>query len=328
MRNAIILAAGKGTRMKSEQSKVMHRLIDRPMLAYIIDALRAVNVQRIVVVVGYQAESIKEAFQGQVEFALQQPQLGTGHAVMQCSQLKDAQGDTVIINGDGPCIQPETLEHLFQMNQNASCTLLTAELEDAGAYGRIIRNENGDVTSIVEAKDCTKQQLMVNEINAGMYCFKNKDLFENLDKLQTNNAQNEYYLTDMVSILASQGKKVKGLVIENRDEVMGINDCVELNKAFVWMCHHINTHWMKEGVQIVDPLRTVIGKDVKIGKDVIIHPNVEITGQSMIEDHVELYPGTIVKDAKILANTEVGPMAYVHDCTLEKTIGSFVEYTK
>jgi bifunctional UDP-N-acetylglucosamine pyrophosphorylase / glucosamine-1-phosphate N-acetyltransferase len=328
MRNAIVLAAGKGTRMKSEQSKVMHRLIDHPMLAYIIDALRAVDVQRIVVVVGYQAESIKAAFGDSVEFALQEPQLGTGHAVMQCTQLKDEDGDTVIINGDGPCIQPETLERLFQMNQDASCTLLTAKLEEAGAYGRIIRNENGDVTSIVEAKDCTDQQLLINEINAGMYCFKNKDLFENLDKLQTNNAQNEYYLTDMVSILANQSKKVKGLVIENRDEVMGINDCVELNKAYVWMCNHINTNWMKEGVQIVDPLRTVIGKDVKIGKDVLIHPNVEITGQSVIGNHVELYSGTIIKDATVQSNVSVGPMSYVHDCSLEETIGSFVEYTK
>lgn len=327
MRNAIILAAGKGTRMKSSQSKVMHRLIDRPMLAYIIDALRAVGVERIVVVVGYQAESIKAVFHD-VEFALQEPQLGTGHAVMQCTQLKDAQGDTVIINGDGPCIQPETLERLFQTNKDASCTLLTAELEDAGAYGRIVRDAKGNVTSIVEAKDCTDQQKQIREINAGMYCFKNQDLFENLSKLQTNNAQNEYYLTDMVSILASQNKKVKGLVIENRDEVMGINDCYELNKAYVWMCNHINTHWMKEGVQIVDPLRTVIGKDVKIGKDVLIHPNVEILGQSVIGDGVELLPGTIVHDATIASNIQIGPMSYVHECSCDQSIGSFIDYTK
>ena len=281
MRNAIVLAAGKGTRMKSDRSKVIHTIIDRPMLAYIIDALRAVSVQRIVVIVGYQAESIKEAFPD-VEFALQQPQLGTGHAVMQATQLKDEDGDTLIINGDGPCIQPETLEKLFQTNQDASLTLLTSVLDDGAHYGRIVRDENGHVQAIVEAKDCTEEQKKICEINAGMYCFKNRDLFDNIDKLTTNNAQNEYYLTDLVKILATQGKVVKGLVVEDRDEVMGINDCVELNKAYEWMRNRINNNWLKEGVQIVDPKRTVIGKDVKIGHDVIIHPNVEILGKTEI----------------------------------------------
>ena len=288
MRNAIVLAAGKGTRMKSDRSKVIHTIIDRPMLAYIIDALRAVSVQRIVVIVGYQAESIKEAFPD-VEFALQQPQLGTGHAVMQATQLKDEDGDTLIINGDGPCIQPETLEKLFQTNQDASLTLLTSVLDDGAHYGRIVRDENGHVQAIVEAKDCTEEQKKICEINAGMYCFKNRDLFDNLDKLTTNNAQNEYYLTDLVKILANQGKVVKGLVVEDRDEVMGINDCVELNKAYEWMRNRINNNWLKEGVQIVDPKRTVIGKDVKIGHDVIIHPNVEILGKTEIGDFVESY---------------------------------------
>ena len=241
MRNAIVLAAGKGTRMKSDRSKVIHTIIDRPMLAYIIDALRAVSVQRIVVIVGYQAESIKEAFPD-VEFALQQPQLGTGHAVMQATQLKDEDGDTLIINGDGPCIQPETLEKLFQTNQDASLTLLTSVLDDGAHYGRIVRDENGHVQAIVEAKDCTEEQKKICEINAGMYCFKNRDLFDNLDKLTTNNAQNEYYLTDLVKILANQGKVVKGLVVEDRDEVMGINDCVELNKAYEWMRNRINNN--------------------------------------------------------------------------------------
>ena len=266
MRNAIVLAAGKGTRMKSDRSKVMHTIIDRPMLAYIIDALRAVSVERIVVIVGYQAESIKEAFPD-VEFALQQPQLGTGHAVMQATQLKDEDGDTLIINGDGPCIQPETLEKLFQTNQDASLTLLTSVLDDGAHYGRIVRDENSHVQAIVEAKDCTEEQKQICEINAGMYCFKNRDLFDNLDKLTTNNAQHEYYLTDLVKILANQGKVVKGLVVEDCDEVMGINDCVELHKAYEWMRNRINNNWMKEGVQIVDPVRTVIGKDVTIGHD-------------------------------------------------------------
>ena len=320
MRNAIVLAAGKGTRMKSDRSKVMHTIIDRSMLAYIIDALRAVSVERIVVIVGYQAESIKEAFPD-VEFALQEPQLGTGHAVMQATQLKDEDGDTLIINGDGPCIQPETLEKLFQTNQDASLTLLTSVLDDGAHYGRIVRDENSHVQAIVEAKDCTEEQKQICEINAGMYCFKNRDLFDNLDKLTTNNAQNEYYLTDLVKILANQGKVVKGLVVEDRDEVMGINDCVELHKAYEWMRNRINNNWMKEGVQIVDPMRTVVGKDVKIGHDVIIHPNVEILGNTEIGDFVEILPGTYLSDSKVEAHAVVDSSKVVNSCIKE---GSYV----
>lgn len=298
MRNAIVLAAGKGTRMKSELSKLMHPIIDRPMLGYILDALRAVHTERIVIVVGYQAQSIMDAYP-ECEFAMQMPQLGTGHAVMQCTQLKEAKGQTVVINGDGPCITPETLEKLFKANENASLTLLTSVLEDGAHYGRIVRNEQGNVMEIVEAKDCTNKQKEIKEINAGMYCFNNEDLFENLDKLQTNNAQNEYYLTDMVKILSSQGKRVNGMVIEDRDEVMGINDCLELNKAYEWMTSRINTEWMKKGVQIIDPKRTVIGKDVKIGHDVIIHPNVEITGNTVIDDYVEICSNSTIIDSYI-----------------------------
>lgn len=344
MRNAIVLAAGKGTRMKSDRSKVMHTLIDRPMLGYIIDALRAVRVKRIVVVVGYQAQSVKDAFDD-VEFALQEPQLGTGHAVMQCQQLADADGDTLIINGDGPCIQPETLEKLFQANQEASMTVLSAQLDDGKSYGRIVRDQQGHVKAIVEAKDCTKEQLEITEINAGMYCFKNKDLFENLDKLQTNNAQNEYYLTDMVSILDNQGKQVNAMVIEDREEAMGINDMAELYSATQWMKNKINTHWMQEGVQIMDPQRTIIGKDVQIEKGVIIHPNVEIVGTSKILEGAEILAGSYIENATIGRNvvidssritdssvgdgTTIGPMSHLRNNTAigqNCRIGNFVEF--
>ena len=326
MRNAIILAAGKGTRMKSDKSKVMHSIIDRPMLAYIIDALRKVHVERIVDVVGYQKESIMEAFPD-VEFAIQEPQLGTGHAVMQCMQLKDEVGDTLIINGDGPCVQPETLEQLFEANKEASATLLTAVLDSGAHYGRIVRDEKGNVQAIVEAKDCTPEQKKINEINAGMYCFDNSLLFDNLKNLKTNNAQHEYYLTDLVKIFSDQNMKVNGMIIKDRDEVMGINDCVELNKAYIWLRNRINMNWMKNGVQIVDPNRTVIGQDVIIGKDVIIHPNTELLGKTVIEDEVEILPGSYLLDAHIKKgatvdaskvvkatveeNTAVGPFEYI-----------------
>lgn len=310
MRNAIILAAGKGTRMKSEMNKVMHPIIDRPMLAYIVEALKATGVERIVVVVGYQAESIMDAFPD-LEFAVQSPQLGSGHAVMQARQLEGEEGDTLIINGDGPCIQPETLERLFEANQDASLTLLSAVLEDGAHYGRIVRDEDGSVKAIVEAKDASPEEKEIREINAGMYCFKNKDLFEGLKQLTNDNAQHEYYLTDLASILSRQGKKVEAMVIEDRDEVMGINDCVELSEAYRWMRDHINRRWMKEGVQIVDPARTVIGKDVRIGHDVIIHPGVSIIGSSVIEDFAEIMPNTVIEDSKIEKNQKIGPNLYI-----------------
>lgn len=333
MRNAIILAAGKGTRMRSSQSKVMHSIIDRPMLAYIIDALRAVQVKRIVVVVGYQAQTIEAAF-NDVEFALQEPQLGTGHAVMQCQQLANETGDTIIINGDGPCIQPETLEKLFQANETASATLCTAVLEDAGAYGRIVRDRSNHVIGIVEAKDCDSEQLKIKEINAGIYCFKNQDLFASLDQLKPNNAQHEYYLTDLISILSHQGKTVNGLVIENREEVMGINDCKELYRAYTWMTNHINSYWLAQGVQIIDPKRTMIGKDVKIGHDVIIYPDVEITGQTTIGNHVLIrshsrivdttiqdgvtVDASIITSSQIDQNAKIGPMTTITNCQVDQ----------
>lgn len=320
-RNAIVLAAGKGTRMKSELSKVMHPIIDRPMLGYILDALKAVHVERIVVVVGYQAQSIMDAYPD-VEFAMQMPQRGTGHAVMQCTQLKEEEGQTLIINGDGPCIQPETLEKLFEANENASCTLLTSVLEDGAHYGRIVRDEQGNVTSIVEAKDCTDQQKKICEINAGMYCFNNQDLFNNIDQLTTNNAQNEYYLTDMIKILYSQGKQINGMVIEDRDETMGINDCIELNKAYTWMRNRINFNWMAQGVQIVDPNRTVIGKDVKIGHDVIIHPNVEILGNTIIGDFTEILPNSYLNNV-IVENSVTINCSKLEDTQIKE--GSVVE---
>lgn len=314
--------------MKSDQSKVMHTIIDRPMLGYIIDACKAAGVERIVAVVGYQAEAIQEAYPD-LEFALQEPQLGTGHAVMMADMLEGEDGDTLVINGDGPCIQPETLEALFEANADASMTLLTSILEDGAHYGRVVRDENGNVLEIREAKDCDEELKKIREINAGMYCFKNKDLFEGLKELKTDNAQHEYYLTDLAKIFADQGKTVKGIVAADRDEVMGINDCLELYKAYTWMTEKINTEWMKKGVQIIDPRRTVIGKDVRIGHDVIIWPDTEILGHSTIGDYCQILSGSrihdshieedcIIDDSKIVDSLieegcVVGPMAYIKE---------------
>lgn len=305
-KNAIVLAAGKGTRMKSEMSKLLHPIIDRPMLAYTLEAIDAAGADRVVIIDGYQASQVEEAFQGR-EFALQEPQLGTGHAVMQAQSLKDEKGYTLVINGDGPCIQPETLNRLYEAAQGTALTLMSCVFEEGAHYGRILRDENGEFLAIREAKDCTEEEKKINEINAGVYCFNNEDLFDSLQDLTSANAQNEYYLTDLVEILKSRGKKVQAIPIEDPDELQGINDPIELHQAYTWIRDRINTGWMKNGVQIVDPQRTVIGKDVKIGHDVIIHPNTEILGSTVISDYAEILPGSYLKDAFIQEGEVVGP---------------------
>lgn len=315
MRNAIVLAAGKGTRMHSENNKVMHPLIDRPILQYVLEALKEAGAQRIVVITGYQAKSIQDAYPG-LEFALQEPQLGTGHAVMQAKALENEEGATLVINGDGPCIQPETLKKLYEANEGASLTLLSSILEDGGSYGRIIRDENQDVQAIVEARDCTDEQKAVREVNAGIYCFDNQDLFAGLKKLTTNNAQNEYYLTDLVRILREEGKIVRALPVENPDEVQGVNDPIELYSALQWLQDKYNKNWMKQGVQIVDPARTLIGKDAKIGHDVIIWPDTEILNDSVIEDFAEILPGSYIKNAHIGKHAKV-QMSVIEDADVK-----------
>lgn len=307
-KNAIVLAAGKGTRMKSELSKLLHPIIDRPMLAYTLEAIDQAGVNRVVIIDGYQAEQVEKAFPGR-EFALQEPQLGTGHAVMQAQSLKDEKGYTLVINGDGPCIQPETLNFLFDQAQGSALTLMSCIFDEGAHYGRILRDENGEFLAIREAKDCTEEEKKVNEINAGVYCFNNEDLFESLQELTSSNAQNEYYLTDLVEILKGKGKKVKAIPIEDPDELQGINDPIELYAAYSWVKDRINQNWMKKGVQIVDPARTVIGKDVVIGHDVIIHPNTELLGSTVVGDYAEILPGSYLKSADVQEGEVVGPNA-------------------
>lgn len=296
-KNAIILAAGKGTRMKSEKNKVMHMLIDRPILAYPMDALKKAGADRIVIVAGYKADSLKQAFPD-AEFAMQEEQLGTGHAVMQCTVLKDEPGLTLVMNGDVPCLKAKTLERLYQEAQDHSLVLLSAILEDGAHYGRVVRDENGAVKAIVEAKDCTESQKQIREINAGVYCFNNRDLFDSLDQLTTNNAQHEYYLTDLVKILADKGKSVQAIAADP-DEMAGINTVSELADVYTWMKDNINRHWLENGVQIVDPKRTVIGKDVKFGHDVIVWPDTHILGNTTIGEYVEILPQTWVNNSQI-----------------------------
>lgn len=314
-RNAIILAAGKGTRMKSVKNKVMHELIDRPILAYTAQALEEAGASRILIVAGYQAQSLMDAFP-QYEFALQKEQLGTGHAVMQATALQDADGLTLVVNGDVPALKAETLKNLYEAGKEHSLVLLSAILEDGAHYGRVVREENGQVAAIVEAKDCSPDQKQIREINAGVYCFNNRDLFDSLSEMTTDNAQHEYYLTDLVKILRSKGKSVAALPAEDPNEMAGINTVGELAEVGAWLNDNTVRYWLEQGVQIVDPKRTVIGKDVKIGHDVILYPDTELLGKTEIGSFSEIYPHTWIRDSKIGENCRI-QSCVLEGCTVE-----------
>lgn len=344
MKSAIVLAAGKGTRMKSSLNKVMHKISNKPMIGHIIDQLKKADVDRIVVVVGHGSESVKEYLGDRVEYALQEPQLGTGHAVMQASVLSSCEGDTIILCGDGPLIQKETIEKAFIANQEKDLTILSAILEDGASYGRIVKDQANGIEKVVEAKDCTNEQLLINEVNTGIFVIKTQKLFQGLKKLNNNNAQQEYYLTDLVEIFNQESWKTNVLSVENVDETMGVNDRVDLAKAQKLMFAYTNKKHMLNGVTIIDPNTTYIDCDVEIEKDTIIHPNVTIQGNSYIQEGVEILSNSFIKnskihkgvlidsskivDSEIKENSVIGPMSHLRDhCIIGKNcrIGNFVE---
>ncbi len=345
MRSAIVLAAGKGTRMKSDKCKVMHEVLHKPMIGHIVESLRKANVDRIVVVVGHGAESVKEYLKDSVEYALQEPQLGTGHAAMQAEMLKEEKGDTIILCGDGPCIQSETILKVFEANKDHACSVVTAVLEDGARYGRIFRNEKNLVEKIVEAKDCSSEELEIKEINTGIFCFKNELLFEGLKEIKNNNAQNEYYLTDLVEIFNKKGLSVNAMVVDDVDETMGVNDRVDLAKAQKWLKQHVNKKHMMNGVTLIDPDNTYIDTEVSIGVDSVIYPNVHLEGNTVIGNNVTIFPNSYLRNAviedgavidsskvvesKVGANSTVGPMSHLRNNTVVASncrIGNFVEF--
>lgn len=345
MRSAIILAAGKGTRMKSALNKVMHPVSNKPMIGHIVCSLRKVGVDNIVVVVGHGAESVREYLGDSVRYAVQEPQLGTGHAVMQAQCLADLDGDTLILNGDGPCIQSETIDRVFAANADSEMTVLTAVLPDGERYGRIIRNAEGYVERIVEAKDCTPQELAVTEINTGIFCFKNRLLFAHLKEIRNDNAQQEYYLTDLVAIFNQCGLRVNALVADDPQETMGVNDRIDLAKAQKWMTRHECERHMRNGVTIIDPETVYIDVGVKIGADTVIYPNVIIQGDTVIGERVTILSNSFLRNAVIAdevcidsskivessvgARTTIGPMSHLRNHTEiaeDCRIGNFVEF--
>lgn len=232
---AVILAAGQGTRMESDMPKVLHEIGGRPMVSFVIDAVRTIEPDGIIVVVGYQSERVRSALEDEdVDFVLQEEQLGTGHAVLQCrSALSGFNGTVVVLNGDVPCLKPETIRRFveYHSSERAAATVLTAVMDDATGYGRILRAADGSLLKIVEHKDCDEAQLRIKEINSGLFCFENERLFAALDETDRDNAQNEYYLTDVVEWLNDKGFKVGAYCVDDTNEVAGVNNVRELEEV-------------------------------------------------------------------------------------------------
>lgn len=346
-RYAIILAAGKGTRMKSKLYKVLHPVSGQPMVEHIINRVSETNPDQIITIVGHGAEQVKAQLGERSEYALQAEQLGTGHAVLQAASfLQGKEGTTLVISGDTPILTTETLNNLFEYHQgkNASATILTAQAEDPTGYGRIIRDHIGIVEKIVEQKDTTPEEALVQEINTGTYCFDNQALFEALNKVGTDNAQGEYYLTDIIEILKDAGKTVAAYQTEDFDESMGVNDRIALAKANELMRQRINKMHMVNGVSFVDPATTYIDAGVEIGSDTVIEAGVQLQGKtvigsdcvigahsrivdSVIEDHV-VVEHSVIEKSLVKSHADVGPFAHLRpkaEIGEGVHIGNFVE---
>ncbi len=350
---AVILAAGKGTRMKSDKPKVLHEVLYKPMVQHVVDELRKVGVQKIVAVIGHGAKMVQSCLAGQddVAFALQQEQLGTGHAVLQAADLLEGkQGLTLVLNGDAPLIQASTLEALIKTHQanGHQATMMTCILPENTPFGRIIRDENGQVVCITEYKDATPEQRKnILEMNAGEYCFDNEYLFEALRKLTPNNAQHEYYITDLAKIMGDMGLKVGTHIIDDFNEVGGINDRVNLAQANAILQERINREHLLNGVTIIDPKTTYIARDVKIGQDTVIEPGCILKGNTeiganchigpycefdnvVIKDNVEI-KFSVLSDSIVESGTDIGPYARLRtNCHIHENvhIGNFVEMKK
>lgn len=225
------MAGGKGTRMKSDLPKVLHTILGKTMIERDYESIREAGAERIVIIVGYRHDLVEKEMEGKCEFAVQEPQLGTGHAVMQARQLENEEGLTLVANGDCPCVRPSTYAALYETCKDADMVILTAELPEERPYGRVIRNADGTVEKIVEYKDATDAEKEVREVNMGIYCFNNKSLWEGLALLNNDNAQHEYYITDLVEIMNRLGHTVKALTANDWQEVQGCNDKAELAGA-------------------------------------------------------------------------------------------------
>ncbi|MFC7061762.1 bifunctional UDP-N-acetylglucosamine diphosphorylase/glucosamine-1-phosphate N-acetyltransferase GlmU [Halobacillus seohaensis] len=347
---AVVLAAGQGTRMKSKLYKVLHPVCGKPMVQHVVDQLNKLDLDELITVVGFGAETVQDQLGKDSHYVVQEEQLGTGHAVQQADNiLADKEGVTIVACGDTPLLTESTLQNMVEhhIQTEAKATILTAHAEDPTGYGRVIRGGNGEVERIVEQKDASKDEQAVQEINTGTYCFDNKFLFEALQNVSNDNVQGEYYLPDVIQILQNQGETVSAYQTTDFSESLGVNDRVALSKAEKLMKKRINEAHMRNGVSIIDSDNTYIGPDVSIGQDVTIYPGSIVDGKTLIENDVtvgphstitdcHIGPGTVVKqsvatNSLIGSGVQIGPFAHIRpDSSLgnDVKIGNFVEVKK
>ena len=319
---AIILAAGKGTRMKSDLPKVLHKVAGISMLEHVFRSVGAISPEKTVTVVGHKAELVEKVLEGQTEFVKQTEQLGTGHAVMMAEPVLEAlEGHTLVIAGDTPLITGESLKHLidFHINHKNVATILTAEAVNPFGYGRIVRNDNAEVLRIVEQKDATDFEKQIKEINTGIYCVEAPLLFEVLATLTCDNAQGEYYLTDVLAKLNAMGKKVGGVATADSDMIMGINSRRQLAEAENIMRQRILNKLMDDGVTIMDPASTFIEKGVEIGQDTVIYPYTWLEGTTKIGEDCQIGPNVRLTNVRI-GNTAELQFVYGHDCEVQDNV--------
>ena len=314
---AVVMAAGKGTRMKSNKSKLVHQIYGKELVTRVVETAKKADVNEIIAVVGYKKEQVQAVLGDSVKYAYQEEMLGTGHAVMQTVKyLEGRKGKVVVLNGDVPILRPETLKNLIQksIKNKEYATLLTAIYDNPTGYGRIIRDEGGNIKGIVEQKDATEEQREIQEINAGIYCFDIEELLLALREIKPNNAQGEYYLTDVIKIMNDKGLKTGAVIVEDNTEILGVNDRLQLEMLTRILRLRINQEHMRNGVTIEDINNTYIYDDVVIGTDTVIHPNTTIKS------------GVVIGE-----DCEIGPNAYIREgCKLSNKVkvGSFVEIKK
>ncbi|HZK86692.1 MAG TPA: bifunctional UDP-N-acetylglucosamine diphosphorylase/glucosamine-1-phosphate N-acetyltransferase GlmU, partial [Syntrophomonas sp.] len=300
--SAVILAAGKGVRMHSHIPKVVHQVAGTPMVQHVVNAVSRAGIDKITLVVGQQQEMIKELFNTQpVNYATQAEQLGTGHALLQAYSNVQYDDMVLVVAGDTPLLQAETLQALIAYHQTnqATATVLSTVIDEPYGYGRIVRDEHNRLKRIVEEKDASPEDKKICEINSGMYCLQVQEVFTALQKLGTSNAQGEYYLTDILEILNHNGQKVEVFLTEARDDIYGINNREQLAWAEKIMRQRKNTELMLGGVTLIDPASTFIDNEVSIGLDTIIYPFTIIEGNTTIGEACEIGPDTRINDAII-----------------------------
>lgn len=341
----IILAGGQGTRMKSKIPKVLNKVLDKTMIDYVIEISRDIKADDIMVIVGHQSAMVKSIIGSEVKYAYQKEQLGTGHAVIQALDFIDDNENILILYGDTPLIQPQTLEKLINIHNKEKnyATVISSFVDDPKGYGRIVR-ESGIFKKIVEQKDTTDLEDKIKEINTGVYIFNSNALKEALKKLSNNNAQNEYYLTDTLELIKNTGNKVGIMIADDSSEFLGVNSKLQLANVSNILKNRINTQHMLNGITIEDPNNTYIGKDVIIGEDTVILPGTIIEGKTIIgsdcvigpysritssniKDCVTITQSTVLS-SEISNYTTVGPFAYLRpNCKIGEhvKIGDFVE---